>query len=101
MKYLYGKYIQDGKLDQSCGRIVIYDDHILHSRTPSADHNDLLRSLAARIVEDRNNVIGKGIRLYYKREYGRIIVSPVRKWDDDMFHARYEDYAQMIKRTVK
>lgn len=100
-KYLYGKYIQDGMLDRDCGRIVIYDGQILHANSQSADHNYLLRSLAARILEDKDRVIAGAIRLYFKREDDRIIVSPVRRLDDDMFRKNWDEYKELIKKVVK
>lgn len=101
MKYFYGKYIQDGKLDSSCGRIVIYNGFVKIDRTQSADHNYLLRSLAANIMEDKNKVIADAIRLYFKREAERIIISPVRKIDDDEIRRHYSYYADLIKRNLK
>jgi hypothetical protein len=101
MKYYYGKYIQDGKLDSDCGRIVIYDGQLEVGIGPGRDHNDLLRALAAKMVAHKDDVICKGVRLYYKREPGRIIVSPVRKIDDDMFQENWDWYRAMIKKAIK
>lgn len=101
MKYYYGKYIQDGKLDSNCGRIVIYDGQLEFSIGPSRDHNDLLRALAAKMVARKDDVISGAIRLYYKREPGRIVVSPVRKLDDDMFQNNWDLYRAMIKKAIR
>jgi len=101
MDYYYGKYIQDGKLDSSCGRIVIYNDQILHANGPAADHNYLLRSLAARIRANKDDVISKAIRLYFKRESNRIIISPVRKIDDEDFEHNKNFYYILIKKVIK
>ena len=101
MDYYYGKYIQDGKLDSSCGRIVIYEGQALHADGPAADHNYLLRSLAAKIKANKDDVISKAIRLYFKREKGRIIISPVRKIDDEDFERNKNFYYILIKKIIK
>lgn len=102
MDYFYGrKYIQDGKLDSSCGRIVIYRGQALHANGPAADHNYLLRSLAARIKANKDDVISNATRLYFKRERGRIIISPVRKIDDEDFERHQNEYTLIIKKIIK
>lgn len=102
MDYFYGRnYIQDGKLDQDCGRIVIYDGNIEVSVGPSRDHNDLLRALAAKIVARKDDVISNATRLYYKREPGRIIVSPVRKIDHESFERNWDHFRAMIRKAIK
>lgn len=102
MDYFYGrKYIQDGKLDSSCGRIVIYRGQALHANGPAADHNYLLRSLAARIRANKDDVISDAIRLYFKRENGRIIISPVRKIDDEDFERHQNEYTLIIKKIIR
>ena len=102
MEYLYGStYIRDGKLDSSCGRMVIYGSHIEIANGPSADHNYLLRSLAARLVVKKDDVISHATRLYFKREPGRIIISSVRKIDDEDFERNWIFYAKLIKQNLK
>lgn len=101
MRYFYGKYIQDGKLDASCGRIVIYDGQLEVGIGRGRDHNDLVRALSAKMVARRDDVISGAVRLYYKRESDRIIISPVRKIDDDAFQENWDLYRAMIKRAIK
>ena len=102
MDYFYGStYIKDGTLDANCGRIVIYKDQMIYANNRSADHNYLLRALASRMLEDKNKVINNAIRLYFKREPGRIIISSVRKIDDEAFEANIDYYAKMIKANLK
>lgn len=101
MKYYYGKYINDGKLDHDCGRIVIYDRQIEVSVGRSRDHNDLLRGLAAKMLTKKDDVISHGIRLYYKREPGRIVVSPVRQVDDDEFQADWDFNRMIVKKALR
>jgi hypothetical protein len=90
MNFYFGKAIQDGALGPEVGRIVIFEDFITHSNGPSRDHNDLLRSLAAKYRLPKDEVISKAIRLYWKPCKDGIIISPVRKIDDDEFY-RYKD----------
>lgn len=102
MEYLYGStYIKDGQLDASCGRIVIYDGHIEVANGPAADHNYLLRSLAARLVAKKDDVISRATRLYFKREGNRIVISSVRKIDDEDFERNWVFYAKLIKQNLK
>lgn len=102
MNYYYGRtYIQDGKLDLSCGRIVIYEGNLEYSNGPSMDHNDLLRALAAKLVARKDDVISHATRLYWKREDGNIIISPTRKIDNDDFEDNWDLYRAMIKKAIK
>ena len=83
MNINFCKTLQDGKLTTTTGRIVIYKNYIDLSRGTSRDHNDLLRSLAAKYKLPKDDVISNAIRLYwdYEDKTG-IIVSPVRKIDE-------------------
>lgn len=94
--------IQDGKLDNTCGRVVIYEDKIMIGRMQTIDHNYLLRSLAASYKIDKDAVISNAIRLYYKfdpKENGYIF-SPVRKIDQDMFENKMKFYAALLKKNI-
>ena len=101
MKYYYGRHIQDGYLGLNCGRAVIYRGNILHANGPSADHNYLLISLAARIVEDKHKVLSEASRFYFMRDNGDIIISPVRKIDDDDFERNRELYISLFKKVLR
>ena len=96
MNILFCKQLQDGKLTSSTGRIVIYKNFIDISRGPSRDHNDLLRSLASKFRLHKDDVISNAIRLYWDRkDKDIIIVSPVRKLDEDMYYAK-EDFCEKL-----
>jgi hypothetical protein len=99
--YYYGKYIQDGKLDSSCGRLIIFSSQILHSEGPSRDHNDLMRSFASRFRMNKDEVISKCSRYYFKREGNSVIISPVRKIDDEDFCTHREEYRKLIMDEIK
>lgn len=101
MKYYYGKYINDGKLDRDCGRIVIYDGCAEVGIGPGRDHNDLLRALAAKMVAKKDDVISHGMRLYYKREQNRIVISPVRAIDDIEFKSDWDFYRNIVKKSLR
>jgi hypothetical protein len=93
--------LQDGKLTPTCGRIVIYKNFIDISRGPSRDHNDLLRSLASKYKLNKDVVISNAIRLYWDyKDKDNIIVSPVRKLDDDMFYAKEEYHKTLIENVI-
>jgi len=95
------KALQDGKLTPATGRIVIYKNFIDVSRGTSRDHNDLLRSLAAKYKLPKDDVISNAIRLYWDYEdKNSITVSPVRKIDEEMFYASEEFNAALIKSTI-
>lgn len=101
VEYLYGWYTKDGHLKNNEGRIVIYDGAIMIAYSPSMDHNYLLRAMASRYKINKDKVINKAIRLYYAHEGNRIVISPVRKIDDDMMNENLKYYAQFIKENLK
>ncbi len=89
-------YIKDGKLDNQCGRIIIYGGQIFASTGKSADHNYLLRAHASRFRFTKDEVIGGATRLYYRREDQRLAVSGVRKIDDDDYEMHSNQYRILI-----
>jgi len=98
MNVYFNKSIQDGSLTPDTGRIIIFKEFITHSNGPSRDHNDLLRSLAAKYHLPKDEVISKAIRLYWKPAKEGITVSPVRKIDDDDFCRREDFHIEMLQR---
>lgn len=90
-------YIQDGKLDHQCGRIIIYDGYIIISAGTSADHNYLLRAHASRYRINKDEVISNATRLYYRRENYGLAISGVRKIDDEDYERHSEEYRQLIE----
>ena len=105
MRYYYGAgYVQDGKLDNSCGRIVIYEDKALVGYNRAMDHNYLLRALASKYRFPREKVISNAIRLYYKfesAEGGRCIISGVRRIDNEEFDSNFKFYGKLVKDALK
>lgn len=106
MQYLYGKELQDGdpRLKQSnVGRITIYKNCISFTKGPSSDHNDLLRSMIAEwgLQKERDAVISNASRYYYIREKDKLIVSPVRKTDDNDFSDYQAHYIKLITSAIK
>ena len=94
-------YIQDGKLDSACGRIVIYGDAIMVGRNRVMDHNYLLRGLASKYRFKKDEVISNAIRLYFRQEKDRIVVCGVRKLDDDDLGRRWDVFINLIKKEIK
>lgn len=93
--------IQDGMLDDSCGRIVLYDGGIVIGYSRGADHNYLLRSLASRYQFPVNDVIHSAVRLYFKYEPEGILLSGVRGVDNEAFESQKRYYANLIKRNFR
>ena len=101
MKIQFCKELQDGKLTLSCGRIVIFENYIDISKGLSRDHNDLLLSLASRYKLNKDEVISKAIRLYWDfLGKDSIIVSPVRKLDEEMYFQKKEFNDRLINNAL-
>ena len=102
MKYYFGQgKVQDGKLDSDCGRIVIYQDKIIVSHMKTADHNYLLRGLASRYGLKKDDVISNAIRLYFRNEGDKFIISEVRKLDYELFFRDKEFNSKLVKTNLK
>ena len=103
MKYYFGRGMQDGKLDENSGRIIIYDDNIMVSYLQSADHNYLLRAFASRYRYNKDEVISGACRLYFQwvSDKDAFIVSPVREADRDIFESNFEQYRHLVKKNLK
>ena len=100
-RIIFCKQLQDGKLTPTSGRIVIYKSFIDISRGPSRDHNDLLRSLASKYKLNKDDVISGAIRLYWDhKDKNSIIVSPVRKLDEDMYYMKQDFHDTLIDSVV-
>ena len=101
MNILFCKQLQDGKLTPTSGRIVIYKNFVDISHGPARDHNDLLRSLAAKYKLNKDDVISNAIRLYWdQKDKDSIIVCPVRKLDEDMYYAKQEFHDKLISSGI-
>jgi len=102
MKYYFGRgKIQDGRLEESDGRIVIYEDKILVSHMRTADHNYLLRGLASRHGIKRDEVIANAIRLYFRHNGDHVIITETRRIDEEKFFANKDFYSSLIKKEIK
>lgn len=94
--------IQDGKLDRTCGRIIIYGHDMVFSKDYMTDHNYLLRAFAARWQVNKDQVISNAIRLYFSIvDPDNMIVTGVRKIDDNDFEASIDTYINMINHDFK
>jgi hypothetical protein len=96
MRFNFGWSITDGKLDFETGRIVIFQDKILKSNSPTNDHNDLLRALAAKYKLPKDQVISNAHRFYWKPGNGGIVISPVRKLDEDWVYENVQLFKSLI-----
>jgi hypothetical protein len=101
MRFQFSWSIQDGKLDHETGRIVIYQGYVVRSNGPSRDHNDLLKSLAARYRVNRDDVYARANRFYWKPGNGGIFISPVRKVDEDWAYANAKLFKHLIDKEFE
>jgi hypothetical protein len=93
-------YIQDGKLDDSCGRVVMYRDCVFVAKAHVMDHNYILRACAARFGLKSSEVISNAVRLYFRNEENRIVLCGVRKIDDDTYSRNAEAYTRILEREI-
>jgi hypothetical protein len=94
--------IKDGKLDRTCGRIIIFGHDMVFSKDYMTDHNYLLRALAASFQVNKDKVISNAIRLYFCIvDSENLIVSGVRKIDDNDFESSIDTYIDMINHNIK
>ena len=97
MDYKLNWALQDGKLDFYTGRIVIYEGQGITSNGPSLDHVDLIAAFSRRNGIDRSEVMSKAYRFYWKPEtLGLIIISPVRKLDEEWVLRNVENFDKII-----
>jgi len=103
MDYRITWEIQDGKLDYDCGRIVIYYPVGVKSNGPSRDHNDLITALAAKYRVSRSDVASNAYRFYWRptRDKNIIIISPVRKIDENWAYDKNEKFNEVIDEIFK
>ncbi len=101
MKYKHiREYIQDSSLDDTCGRIVIFENKIIVSFINTSDHNSLLQSFASQYKIRKSIVKNNAVRLYFKYEEDDIIISGIRKIDDDLLEKDFENYLRLIKKKI-
>jgi len=101
MKYHHKPgYIHDNCLDNSCGRIVIYQNKIIVSFMKTADHNYLLHSLISQYKLKKREVSSNALQLYFKYEDDNIILSGVRDLDDEILEKDFEEYLRLIKKKI-
>ena len=99
MNYRFDHSIQDGKLDSTCGRIVVYKNAGIKSNGPSRDHNDLITALAAQYRLPRAEIGNNGYRYYWRPEArGLITICPVRRIDEDFQYDHAEQFAEIINK---
>ncbi len=101
MKYKHiREYIQDDSLDDSCGRIVIFENKIVVSLIKTSDDNSLLQSLASQYKIRKSIVKNNAVKLYFKYDGDDIIISGIRKIDDDLLEKDLEKYLRLIKKKI-
>jgi len=102
MDYELNWSLQDGKLDFSTGRIVIFGDHGIISNGPSLDHNDLIAAHSRRNGIDRSSVMSDAYRFYWRPKTKNVItISPVRKLDETWVLSNVERFDKIIDALFK
>ena len=99
IKHIPG-HIQDGKLDQRCGRIVEYDGCMVVSHSVANDHNYLLRALASRYKINRDEVISNACRLYWRIEDYGLSICGVRKIDDEYYERHSAEIEALVRHNL-
>jgi hypothetical protein len=98
MKYVFNWDIQDSKLPQNVGRLIIYKGLAEKTIGPSRDHNDLLRAFAAKYRQPKDDVISNAYRFYWKQSQKDVIlISPVRKLDEDWAYSHKALFLNALK----
>lgn len=93
--------IQDGKLDDHCGRIILYKDYALVGWNRTMDHNYLMRSFASKFGFKKDEVISHSIRLYFRWEGDVCIIAGRRKIDDVEFENNFKRNAEVVKDALR
>ena len=89
--------IQDGLLKPTDGRIIMYAGLGIKSNSRTQDHNDLLRAFAARHKKNRDEVISNAARFYWRPvSKNKIIISPVRKIDEDYYDFKTSEFESIL-----
>ena len=103
MKYWFA----DGKLNESTTRgsaggfLVVYGDAAAFSIYDSVGHDDLLEELAARNHLDKAEVLDGGIRLFFVYTADGVVISGVRRIDNERIAADPAGYAGIIRKVLK
>jgi hypothetical protein len=98
MKFQFDWSLKDGALDYDTGRIVVFDDYAIHSTGKARDHNDLIKALAAKYRLKQEDVYANAARFYWQPARNGIIISPVRKIDEDWVYNNIPKFKAIIDR---
>ncbi|MDC7227219.1 MAG: hypothetical protein PQJ61_10700 [Spirochaetales bacterium] len=103
MKYWFadGKITLSDTLGGRGGFLVIYGDIARCSLNNSAGHDDLLRGIAVAGRLNKTEVLGNGIRLFFKYVEDGVVISGVRAIDNERIAAEPAHYAKIIRRVLK
>ncbi len=103
MKY----WFSEGKIDvgktrgSAGGFLVIFEDTAEYSIYDSVGHDDLLEQIASRNRLDKSKVLNEGIRLFFVFVEDGIVISGVRKIDNDKIMQNPRAYAKIIRKVLK
>ena len=103
MKYWFA----DGKLNvsdtrgSSGGFLVIYGEDAAFSIYDSVGHDDLLEELAARTRLEKERVLGDGLRLFFVYVKDGVVLSGVRRIDNERIASDPAGYAKIIRKVLR
>ena len=103
MKY----WFSEGKIDvgktrgSAGGFLVIYDDTANYSVYDSVGHDELLEAIASRKRLEKSEVLNRGIRLFFAFVRDGIVISGVRKIDNERIAEDPRAYAKIIRKVLK
>ena len=103
MKYWFA----EGKVNSASirggagGYLVIYGNIANYSDFGSTGHDELLEEIAVRNRYEKTEALSKGIRLFFAYVKDGIVISGVRKIDNDKILENPAGYAKIISRVLK
>ena len=102
MKYFFGsEYLTQDDLDEDCGRALIYQDKIMVSKINSMNFPQMLQSFSMKHNFNIPAAFENAIRLYFINEGDRVIVSPAREEDEEMFYKNKKLNAKLVKQRIR
>ena len=103
MKYWFaeGKVNVNNTRGSAGGFLVIYGDTAKYSTYDSVGHDDLLKVIASAKRLDPAVVLGHGIRLFFAYVKDGVVISGVRRIDNEKISKNPAAYAKIIRKVLK
>ena len=103
MKYWFaeGKVNVSSTRGTAGGFLVIYGDQANYSIYDSVGHDELLEELASRGRLDKQDALNDGIRLFFAYVKDGVVISGVRRIDNERIESDPAGYARIIRKVLK